>query len=287
MRETTRRIRASGGQAQPIPVDGVELFALCDGYLNVDMSRFPDVVRGIGDALAAADGQDLDDLAISVNAFLIRTPDRLCLVDAGDGKRRGDQLGQLPLALQRAGHKPEEVTDLLLTHLHGDHAAGLAKDGAPAFPNAKLHVAAEEIAFWRAPEKLDELQSVQLPFAEAALRLYADRLVVIRPGEEVLPGVTVRALPGHTPGQVGFLLGQRDPVLLSADVLHLPALQVQHPEWGFLFDADRAGARAMRQQLLAEAAESGLRLAGAHIPFPGVIRILAGAGGLSFETAGG
>jgi glyoxylase-like metal-dependent hydrolase (beta-lactamase superfamily II) len=287
MGETTRRIRASGGMALQVPVDGPTLTALCDGYLDLDLSRFPDVVRGAGDDLAVADGQDLDDMTVSVNAFLIRTADRLCLVDAGDGTRRGGSLGHLPLALKQAGYEPEDVTDLLITHLHGDHAAGLVAGDRPVYPRAALHVAEAEMAFWRNPAALDELQAVQLPFAEAAMRVYHDRLVAIAPGGQVLPGVTVRALPGHTPGQVGFQLGGRDPVLISADVLHLPALQVRHPEWGFLFDADRPRAHAMRREILAEAAQSGLRLAGAHIPFPGVIRILPGQDGLGFAADAG
>ena len=286
MGETTRRIRASGGRARRLTVDGpATVTALCDGYLDLDLSRFPDVARGIGDDLAIADGQDLNDMSISVNAFLLELPGRLALVDAGDSNRRGDSLGHLLPALKNAGYDPEDISDILLTHLHGDHAAGLVRGGERLFPKATLHVSAAEQAFWNDPSQLDELQSVQLPFAQAAMRLYADRLVTIHPGDEVLPGVHVRALPGHTPGQVGFQLGERNPLLISADVLHLPALQVRFPDWGFLFDADRPRSRTMRHEILAETARSGLRLAGAHIPFPGVIRIVPGPEGSGFRTA--
>ena len=49
MTETTKRIRAAGGKAERLGVDGVELYALCDGYLDMELSRFPDIKRGIGD----------------------------------------------------------------------------------------------------------------------------------------------------------------------------------------------------------------------------------------------
>ena len=285
MGDTTRRIRASAGRAQEIGVDGPRLFALCDGYLDMDLSRFPDVVRGIGDDLALADGQDLNDMAISVNAFLIELSDRLCLVDAGDGNRRGDTLGHVQDAIKAAGFDPEDVTDLLMTHLHGDHAAGLVKDGRALFPKADLHVSAEEVRFWNSPAEHDDIQATQTPFALAALEAYRERVKQLQPGGEVLPGVGVVPLPGHTPGQIGFQIGSTNPVLISADVLHLPALQVKHPEWGFLFDADRSRALETRRHILDSTSKSGLRLAGAHMPFPGVIRVIENEQNLTFERA--
>jgi glyoxylase-like metal-dependent hydrolase (beta-lactamase superfamily II) len=256
MGETTKRIRTSAGQAAPIAVDGPKLFALADGYLDMDLSRFPDVVRGIGDDMAIADGQDLNDMTLSVNAFLIQTGDRLCLVDAGDGNRRGDTLGHVRAAIKAAGYDPEDVTDLLMTHLHGDHAAGLVEKGVALFPQADLHVSAEEVRFWNTPEEHDAIQATQVPFALVALEAYRERVKTLQPGGEVLPGVTTQALPGHTPGQIGFRVGEENPVLISADVLHLPALQVKHPEWGFLFDANKANALQTRVDLMASTSKS-------------------------------
>ncbi len=285
MGETTERIRSSGGQAFAISTDGPKLTALCDGYLDLDLSRFPAVVRGVGDGLAAADGQDLDDLCVSVNCFLIEAPGRLCLIDAGDGSRRGASLGHLRRALKAAGYEAGDVTDLLMTHLHGDHAAGLVEAGRPIFPNADLHVSAEEHRFWNTPEEHDPVQATQTPLALAALDAYRERTCLFEPGGEILPGVRTTALPGHTPGQVGYRIGNEKPVLVSADVLHMPALQVARPEWGFLFDVDGALALRTRLALLEEIAATGMRIAGAHIPFPGTIRVGRRDGGLVFETA--
>ena len=194
MRETTKRIRAAGGKAERLGVDGVELYALCDGYLDMELSRFPDIKRGIGDDLAIADGQDLNDMTVSVNAFLLRHGDRLCLIDAGDGTWRGDTLGQLPRALAKLGIAPDEITDLFMTHLHRDHAGGLFHEGNLVYPNATMYAAADEITFWSTPEQVDDVQRVQLPIAEAALKAYRERLVVIQPGEEMLPGIRLARL---------------------------------------------------------------------------------------------
>lgn len=287
MGETTKLIRDAGGTATAIPVDGVKLTALSDGYLDFDLSRFPDVTRGLGDELATADGQDLNDLTISVNAFLLEADGRLCLIDAGDGQRRAPTLGHLLTALKAAGYDPADVTDLLMTHLHGDHAAGLVHQGRPLFPNADMHVSKEEVRFWNSPDEHDAIQATQTPLALAALAAYRERTIQLEPGGDVLPGVATMALPGHTPGQIGYRVGTADPLLISADVLHFPALQVTRPDWGFLFDQNKAGAEKMRRDLLALAADTGLRVAGAHMPFPGVIRVQATEAGYAYETAAG
>ena len=123
-------------------------------------------------------------------------------------------------------------------------------------PQADLHVSAEEVRFWNTPEEHDAIQATQVPFALVALEAYRERVKTLQPGGEVLPGVTTQALPGHTPGQIGFRVGEENPVLISADVLHLPALQVKHPEWGFLFDANKANALQTRVDLMASTSKS-------------------------------
>jgi glyoxylase-like metal-dependent hydrolase (beta-lactamase superfamily II) len=262
--DVTTRIRSSAGQAAPVAVGGIRIVALCDGHVDIDLGRFQSLDRDAARPLAAAGGVALDDLAVSVNAFLIETPDRLYLVDAGNGRIRGPGLGHLKTALAAAGHRPEDIDVVLMTHMHGDHCVGLYDDaGRAVFDRAEMSRASG----------LNEIQRSQLEFARTAFAAYADRTSFAMPGREVAPGIEMVALPGHTPGHVGYLVGAAN-VLIWGDIVHVPALQVPRPDWYFLFDADPEAAIATRVRILDRAAADALIVAGAHLPFPGMARIV-------------
>jgi glyoxylase-like metal-dependent hydrolase (beta-lactamase superfamily II) len=84
----------------------------------------------------------------SVNAFLIKLSGHTILVDAGSGDLLGPKLAKLPDSLRAAGVKPEDVTDILVTHIHPDHTGGLTIGGKMVFPNATVHVNRRELDFW-------------------------------------------------------------------------------------------------------------------------------------------
>jgi glyoxylase-like metal-dependent hydrolase (beta-lactamase superfamily II) len=234
-------------------------------------------------AVAAGSGVDPGDLAVSVNTFAIVAPGRLYLVDSGNGSVRGPGLGHLLRAMAAAGLRPADVDAMLMTHMHGDHVAGLYDGERSVFPNAELIVSQAERAFWDAPDGLDELQRTQLDMARRGFAVHAGRTTLAAPGGEVVPGVTMVALPGHTPGHVGYLVDGPDPLLIWGDVVHLPAFQIARPEWYFRFDVDPQAAIATRRRILDQVATEGWRVTGAHLPFPGFARIERAAGGLAYR----
>lgn len=269
----TAGIRQAAGRSVAATVGDFQVIALCDGHVDFDISRFVGVDLAEAAPVAEPHGVDARDLAVSVNAFAIRAPGKVYLVDAGNGTIRGPGLGHLIRALAGAGIRPEDVDAMLMTHMHGDHAAGLYDGERSVFPNAELIVSQAERAFWSAPEKLDELQRGQLEIANRGFVTHAGRTTLANPGAEVVPGITMVALPGHTPGHVGYRIDAADPMLIWGDVVHVPALQMVRPEWYFRFDVDPDTAIATRRRILAEAAAEGYRVTGAHVPFPGFARI--------------
>ena len=211
----------------------------------------------------------------SINTFVVDDgKGSVCLVDAGAGRLLGSTSGHLIRNLNFAGYAPEDITVLLATHLHPDHVGGAYDaDGMAVFRNAELVVSEADHAFWT-DDRMQAQASSDAKFlwdiAADALSAYAGRVRRFEGEAEVLPGITPLALPGHTPGQHGFIVSDADDVLfIWADVIHFPPLQLQRPEVAFAFDVDPDLAIETRRRTLDMAAADRLQIAGMHMPFPG------------------
>lgn len=99
----------------------------------------------------------------SVNAFLILAQNRRILVDTGSGKLLGPTVNKLVASLEGAGVKPGDITDILLTHIHGDHSGGLTVDGKRVFPSATVHVNRVEAEFWLSAARWTSRRSISGP----------------------------------------------------------------------------------------------------------------------------
>ena len=84
---------------------------------------------------------------------LLKKSDRNILVDTGEGFYDEENAGKLVYSLTAAGFTPESVTDILITHAHGDHIGGiLSKNGDFVFPNARYYISSQEFEFWTSDE---------------------------------------------------------------------------------------------------------------------------------------
>ena len=210
------------------------------------------------------------------NVFLIKRGAERLLVDTGNGTLRPGRNGQLPQCLKEAKTAPAGISKILITHLHGDHAGGLIKDGKPAFPKAKVYVAKSEYDYWtndasmgRAPEHRRWL----FPLIQNVLRVLEQNNLVVffTPGDVVSPDITSVDLAGHTPGHSGFMLASRGKKLFFVgDLLHGAALQMPRPDITFDADVDQPKAKEMRLRTFKQLAEAKTPIAGTHLPFPGI-----------------
>ncbi|QDG77907.1 MBL fold metallo-hydrolase [Labrenzia sp. PHM005] len=255
-------------------IGNFEVTALLDGYLSMG----PELILGYDEEAASqlrkAAFIDTEALTGPVNAYLVNTGDKLVLIDAGTSDSLGPTVGHLGKALAAAGVTPEQIDAVLITHMHPDHLFGvLTPAGEKMFPNAELLLPEVDNAFWFDDGAMNAAPEQFKPFflgARKSADAYKARQTLFNPGKEILPGITAKALPGHTPGHVGFVLesnGER--LIIAADVVHTLLYQTHYPEWGIAFDIDPAQAVETRKKFFDEVATDRVMFAGAHIPFPG------------------
>lgn len=277
-------------------VGNQQIVALSDGAPERALGGF---FAGVDPALwTAALGLAGPDERVPFNfgTFLIRAGGRSVLIDSGYGtpaKAMGiPGGGELPDRLIEAGVKPEEITDVLHTHLHGDHIGwNVTPDAAGGpdrltFPNATFHIAARELDYWlnAAPKDDDRTRVVARNVLPAQA---ADHVRTFEGDVEVLPGISAVATPGHTPGHTSFMLSSGGAqVLIVGDAAHHP-VHFEHHDWIPGVDLDPAESTRSRSRICALAADRGALVTGGHFPILTLGYVRRVQGGYRWEGIGG
>lgn len=268
-------------------VGEIEVIALSDGTVSVDTSalitkRPEDIERLLKNAFKRS------PVDLSINSFLFQSGNKVVLVDAGVGELYGPSGNKLPQSIKTAGYDPEQITDILISHIHPDHIGGMMQGPTKTFPNARIHVDKKEIDYWLNISNKAVAKEDHKGFFDAAqvkFKPYVDSGQV-QPFEGsvlILPGVRSIPAPGHTPGHSFFSLetGGHKLVFLG-DALHIEDVQFPDPSVKIQFDTDPAAAQRTREQAFAEAAAEGYLVAATHISFPGIGHIRRGTSTASF-----
>ncbi len=283
--------------SERITVGNVEVLSLSDTTnINDACSFFPENARDEIESYGDYIDQDCKvKEPINVGSFLISSPGRKILVDAGLGpdpvESAGGAFGDLTGDMRRHGVQPEEIDTVVITHMHFDHIGWLAvsRDGkvSPTFPNAKYIMPKADYELLLHPE-----QVVSPPppnhFSPAAVEIYAggaymgrnisqvQNLELVTGEVNVSDEVKTMPTPGHTPGHQSLLIssgGERAFVL--GDVAHIP-LQVHVPEWIVVADVQPELGSKTRKEILEWLETEGLIVAAGHFPSPGFGRVVKG-----------
>lgn len=210
-----------------------------------------------------------------VNMFtptLVNTGSELILFDTGIGAGgRANGLGQTRARLEASGYKPDDVSVVVITHMHGDHIGGMMEEGAPAYPNARYVTGQAEYDFWTAPERMSGPTENAAKAVEANVKPVAEKTTFIADGGEVVAGITGMAAFGHTPGHMIYMLeSDGRQLVLTADTANHYIASLRQPDWHVSFDADKDAAVATRKKVFDMLATDRLPFIGYHMPFPAV-----------------
>ncbi len=260
-------------------------FALPAGIVapEATLDEWLDIERRLGGSAGT--------IRANANIPLIRSGDDLILIDLGGGGKFQPTEGRLASSLAAAGHDREAITRVLLTHAHPDHVWGLlGPDGTPRFPNATYYVGAAEWDFWMDPDFASSMPSVLHDFAKGAQRdlsAVRERIVLVKDGDDILPGLQAIATPGHTPGHMSYALAGLETLVVTGDVVTSQIVSFEHPAWHFGNDTDQEIGSTTRQRFVDRAAIDRLLLLGYHFAYPGVGRVEGSGNAFRYVLATG
>jgi glyoxylase-like metal-dependent hydrolase (beta-lactamase superfamily II) len=252
-------------------VGDIDIMPVHDGYAHIPVK---DAYPGISPEAWLPHRNLLRDDGLTVEmalgGFLVRTADRLVLVDAGVGSVKIDpfQGGLLLESMRSLGVSPEDVTDVVLTHLHFDHVGWTTQKGDVVFKDATYRCDRRDWEHFVGPDagatrKLSPLES---------------RMAFFDRSGPLLKGIDVQSAPGHTPGSTIVVISSgNERAMLLGDVVHCAA-ELLDDEWEGMSDVDPELAKRTRNALARELEGTDVPVAAAHFPGLQFGRLLAGEG---------
>lgn len=127
------------------------------------------------------------------SVWLFKKPDRVVLIDTGPP----GYISLLQQGLAELQLRPNDVTDVVLTHAHWDHISNIAM-----FPDATKWIGDTELE-WAAGLTADT-PFMSAPHVQELLR--CNNVAKVQAEQEPLPGIMSIATPGHTPGHLSYLV---------------------------------------------------------------------------------
>ncbi|MDV7144528.1 MBL fold metallo-hydrolase [Tropicimonas sp. TH_r6] len=215
--------------------------------LNVPAEEFAEV--------SAANFIPTDSAQFYFTPTVVKSGDEVILFDAGLNA------AGTTAALAEAGISPEDITKVVITHMHGDHIGGLMNDGTPTYANAMYVTGQIEFDHWAAAgnERFDGM-----------VKPLAEKMSFLGDGDAVAPGITAMAAFGHTPGHMTYMLDSGGKqLLLAADLANHYVWSLGYPDWEVKFDMDKTAAAGTRRKVLGMLAADRVPMVGYHMPFPG------------------
>ena len=239
----------------------------------------------------------MDRLIVTIQLWVVHAGGNTIVIDTGVGNRkprsaeRMDRLNTLVMPwLESIGAGPQQVTHVVMTHMHTDHVGWntIEKDGrwVPAFPKARYLFPKDEFDYWKDLYDRGDKDVNQGSFADSVLPIFEAGLGAFMDGKAEVAGcLAPEQVAGHAPGMLSFRLRSRgEEGLFCADILH-NAIQIVRPDWNDRYCLWPDKALESRAAGLKRACERGALLMPMHLgaPYCGYVR--RQGDGYAFEPA--
>lgn len=267
-----------------IKLGELDVFVLTDGFIHEkNLESF--APRGNVSELKAILKDNFrpeDYVDMAMNILLVKTKDRLILLDAGMGIFADAITGFLLKSLQKAGFSPKDITDVFLSHAHPDHIGGVVdKQNKLVFSNANIFISRVEHDFWMQATIKDfsnsalktqpEFLNQVIPSIQNVLKIIQPKLKFYDLKATLYDHFKLQLAPGHTPGLTVMTISSgKEKLLYIADLIHSDVILFPHPDWGYFGDTDLDIATESRKKLLQQLAETKTRAFAYHLPWPGL-----------------
>lgn len=232
-------------------------------------------------------------IQMEARALLLKSKDRKILIDCGNGKdfvaKYGEKLGtkfaemygvhssgpSLEKSLKNAGVEFADITDVILTHLHFDHAGGATTERqgnlVPTFPKAQYYVQRKNLETASKPnirEKASYFAANYEPLQKAGVLKLLDGDT-----ENIIPGISVIVSNGHTQGQqIVKITDGTNTLVYCADLI--PTSSHVRLAWIMGYDLDPLKLIQEKEALLSQASDQGWFLFFEHDPGKAMSKVM-------------
>ncbi len=257
-------------------IAGYEIFTVETGYVSLDGgAMFGVVPKTLWSKTNPAD--EYNRIQLALRTMVIRNETHTILVDTGVGQKMNEKLSkiynvdlreyELIKSLKEKGISPEDITDVIVTHLHFDHIGGATyyENGELklTFPNARYHVQGEQWYWANNPSEKDRASYMPENFKPIEEE---GKLVELEGPKEIFPGIEVLVFYGHTSGmQLPKISDGKQTLLYCADLMptasHIPLPYIM------AYDNNPLVTLEEKKRLLPKIVEENWTLVFEHDPF--------------------
>ena len=267
----------------------LDLHILSDGAFYQDAGAvFGIVPRVMWERIVHPELDDQYRMPLGLNCVLVRSHDKLVLIETGVGDKEGHRRQASPASegtllgeLSALGVQPDEIDVVINTHLHADHCGWNTKqlpDGrtVPTFPKARYLIQRGE---WDAATHPNErtratyLAENLLPLEEAGV------LELIDGERSVTPEITIIPTLGHTEDHASVVLSSAGETAIYIGDMVQHHVQLERTAWVSSFDLLPLVSMETKRRIVERAVRERALIVSVHSPFPGLGRMTMGEDG--------